>query len=114
MRYIQASDNPFRRSQCLEDWLEIYEIYRDGTEEFVGRYCDKSTPGPVVSKRGKVVGLKVTLRTNDEDVYSGIFGRYMFFKEKSIFGDSEWFRSVSDFQRSSIDPIFAIQILIRP
>ena len=78
-----------RRAQCLEDWMEISQIYRDNSEELVGRYCAGSTPGPVVSKRGTAVGLKVTLRTNEEDVYSGFLGRYMFFKEKSIFGDSE-------------------------
>ena len=55
----------------------------------MGRYCAGSSPGPVISQRGKAVGLKVTLRTDADDVYSGFLGRYMFFKEKSIFGDSE-------------------------
>ena len=55
----------------------------------MGRYCAGSTPGPVISQRGTAVGLKVTLRTNEEDVYSGFLGRYDFFKAKSIFGDSE-------------------------
>lgn len=47
------------RSQCLEDWLEIYQLYRDDSEELVGRYCAMSAPGPVVSLRGLAVGLKV-------------------------------------------------------
>ena len=40
-----------RRTQCVEDWLEIYQLYRDNTEELVGRYCMSSAPGPVVSNR---------------------------------------------------------------
>ena len=68
-----------------------------------------SAPGPIVSLRGLAVGLKVSFRffifqkrgnftivdfyfqvflhTNDKDVYSGFFGRYLFFHEKSVFGD---------------------------
>jgi hypothetical protein len=40
-------DYDFSRSQCVEDWLEIYQIYRDNSEELVGRYCASSSPGPV-------------------------------------------------------------------
>ncbi len=35
------------------------------------------------------VGLKVFLHTDDKDVYSGFMGRYIFLKEKSIFGDGK-------------------------
>ncbi|XP_071744912.1 LOW QUALITY PROTEIN: cubilin [Lepeophtheirus salmonis] len=77
----------YGRNQCVEDWLEIFQVYRDKTEELVGRYCASSSPGPVVSLREVAVGLKVFLLTDDKDVFSGFMGRYLFFKEKSIFGD---------------------------
>ena len=76
----------YGRSQCVEDWLEIYQIYQDRSEELVGRYCANSAPGPVVSLRKIAVGLKVYLHTDEKDVYSGFMGRYMFFEEKSEFG----------------------------
>jgi len=77
----------YGRSQCVEDWLEIYQIYQDRTEELVGRYCANSSPGPVVSIQKAAVGLKVYLHTDEKDVYSGFMGRYNFFQEKSAFGD---------------------------
>jgi hypothetical protein len=44
--------------------------------------------GPkVVSLAHVAVGLKVFLHTDDKDVFSGLMGRYLFFKEKSVFGD---------------------------
>ena len=73
----------FRREQCVEDWLEIYQIYRDQTEELVGRYCSQSAPGPVVSLSEVSVGLKVFLRTDSKDVYSGFLGKYQFFPAHS-------------------------------
>ena len=41
------------------------------------RYCDKSSPGPVVSPKG-TVGLEMHLHTNQEGVFSGFKGRYQF------------------------------------
>ena len=79
----------YGRTQCVEDWLEIYQIYKDDSEELVGRYCASSAPGPVVSLQNIAKGLKVLLHTDDKDVYSGFMGRYMFFHEKSIFGDGK-------------------------
>ena len=73
----------FRREQCVEDWVEIYQIYRDMKEELVGRYCSASSPGPVVSLADVAVGLKVFLHTDSKDVYSGFLGKYMFFPAKS-------------------------------
>ncbi len=86
-----SSSLPLRRSrsQCVEDWVEIFQIYRDNSEELVGRYCKGSAPGPVVSMREVSVGLKIFLHTNEKDVYSGFHGNYKFFDEKSIFGDGE-------------------------
>ena len=72
-----------RREQCVEDWVEIYQIYRDMKEELVGRYCSASSPGPVVSLADVAVGLKVFLHTDSKDVYSGFLGKYMFFPAKS-------------------------------
>ena len=76
----------YGRQQCVEDWVEIFQIYQDRSEELVGRYCANSAPGPVVSLRKIAVGLKVIMHTDDKDVYSGFMGRYMFFSEKSEFG----------------------------
>ncbi len=80
--------------------MEIYQLYRDDSEELVGRYCAMSAPGPVVSLRGLAVGLKVFLHTNEKDVYSGFFGRYMFFHEKSVFGDGAWLARKAFFLKS--------------
>ena len=73
----------FRREQCVEDWVEIYQIYRNMNEELVGRYCSQSSPGPVVSLSDVAVGLKVFLHTDSKDVYSGFLGKYTFFPAKS-------------------------------
>ncbi|GFV84217.1 cubilin [Trichonephila clavipes] len=62
---------------CEEDWLEIYEIYPNGRESIVGRYCSKSTPGPIVSDKG-VHTMKVVLRTDAEGVASGFLATYIF------------------------------------
>ncbi|CAB3384550.1 Hypothetical predicted protein [Cloeon dipterum] len=71
---------------CQEDWLEIYNMYKDGTEKLVGRYCGVTAPGPVESNRG-ATGLKVLLHSDDDGVFSGFKARYMFEVAKSIFGD---------------------------
>ena len=77
----------FRRAHvCQEDWLEVYNIYRDGTEKIVGRYCGMTAPGPIESNRG-AVGLKIILHADSEGVYSGFKARYSFETAKSIFGD---------------------------
>jgi hypothetical protein len=65
--------------------LEIYNMYKDGTEKLVGRYCGVTAPGPVESNRG-ATGLKVLLHADDEGVFSGFKARYMFEVAKSIFG----------------------------
>jgi len=70
---------------CKEDWLEIYNIYKDGTEKIVGRYCGMTAPGPLESTRG-AIGLKVLLHTNSEGVSSGFKARYFFDDAKPIFG----------------------------
>ena len=41
---------------------------------FCFRYCDRSSPGPVVSPRG-TVGLEMFLHTNSHGVFSGFKGR---------------------------------------
>lgn len=74
---------------CKEDWLEIYNIYKDGTEKVVGRYCGMTAPGPLESNRG-AIGLKVLLHTNSEGVSSGFKARYFFDDAKSIFGGKSY------------------------
>ncbi|XP_046405387.1 tolloid-like protein 1 isoform X1 [Ischnura elegans] len=73
-------------SYCQEDWLEVYNVYKDGTERQVGRYCGVTAPGPVESNRG-AIGLKVLLHSDGEGVFSGFKARYTFEVAKSIFGD---------------------------
>ncbi|XKL66755.1 hypothetical protein PGB90_010175 [Kerria lacca] len=71
---------------CYEDWVEIYNMYRDGTEIKMGRYCGYTSPGPIESVRG-AVGIKLLFRSNEKDVFSGFKARYSFEMAKSIFGD---------------------------
>ncbi|XP_014468464.1 PREDICTED: dorsal-ventral patterning tolloid-like protein 1 isoform X2 [Dinoponera quadriceps] len=71
---------------CQNDWLEIYNMYRDKTEKLIGRYCGSTAPGPVESNLG-ALGLKVILHTDSELVYSGFKARYNFEVAKPIFGD---------------------------
>ncbi|XP_070502962.1 cubilin isoform X3 [Chironomus tepperi] len=73
-------------SVCFEDWLEMYVLYRDGTDRFLGRYCGYTAPGPVESPRG-AVGIRVVLHTDQENVASGFKARYIFEVAKSVFGD---------------------------
>ncbi|XP_012271298.1 cubilin isoform X3 [Orussus abietinus] len=71
---------------CQDDWVEIYNMYRDNTEKLIGRYCGMTSPGPVESNLG-ALGLKVILHSDSELVYSGFKARYTFEVAKSIFGD---------------------------
>ncbi|XP_066904535.1 cubilin isoform X2 [Halyomorpha halys] len=83
---VNSSFGSYGPTICTEDWLEIYNLYRDGTEKLIGRYCAMTAPGPLDSNRG-AVGLKLLLHTNAEGVYSGFKARYSFEVAKSIFGD---------------------------
>lgn len=71
---------------CQDDWVEVYNMYRDKTEKLIGRYCGMTAPGPVESNLG-ALGLKVILHSDSELVYSGFKARYIFENTKSIFGD---------------------------
>lgn len=71
---------------CYEDWLEMYVVYRDNNDRFLGRYCGMTAPGPVESPRG-AVGLRITLHTDQENVASGFKARYFFETAKSEIGD---------------------------
>ncbi|TGZ54007.1 Uncharacterized protein DBV15_11939 [Temnothorax longispinosus] len=71
---------------CQDDWLEIYNMYRDETEKLIGRYCGVTAPGPVESNLG-ALGLKVILHSDSELVYSGFKARYTFEIAKPIFGE---------------------------
>uniref|UniRef100_A0A8D8LJ60 Cubilin n=3 Tax=Cacopsylla melanoneura TaxID=428564 RepID=A0A8D8LJ60_9HEMI len=73
-------------SSCHEDWLEMYNLYKDGTEKLIGRYCGMTTPGPMESNRG-AIGVRILLHTDALGVYSGFKARYSFDVAKSIFGD---------------------------
>lgn len=74
-----------RTSACSEDWLEIYILFRDGNDRFIGRYCGNTAPGPVESPRG-ATGIRIHLHTDAENVSSGFKGRYVFEVAKSVTG----------------------------
>jgi CUB domain len=73
-------------TQCFEDWLEMFILFRDGTDRFLGRYCGFTAPGPVESPRG-AVGVRILLHTDLDKVASGFKARYIFEVAKSVFGD---------------------------
>lgn len=75
-----------RLAVCTEDWLDMFVIFREGPDRFLGRYCGFTAPGPVESPRG-ATGLRVLLHTNHEHVASGFKARYIFETAKSVFGD---------------------------
>lgn len=79
-----------RMEICQDDWLEIYNMYRDNTEKLIGRYCGNTAPGPVESNLG-ALGLRVILHSDSELVYSGFKARYTFEVAKPIFGGSHDF-----------------------
>eukprot|EP00090_Calanus_glacialis_P014380 TRINITY_DN23170_c0_g1_i1.p1 TRINITY_DN23170_c0_g1~~TRINITY_DN23170_c0_g1_i1.p1 ORF type:complete len:870 (-),score=100.53 TRINITY_DN23170_c0_g1_i1:1263-3872(-) len=76
----------YGREQCNDDFIEIFDIHTDQSKQLLGRYCDKSSPGPVVSPRG-TVGIQLFLHTDNEAVFSGFKGRYNFIPAKNPFGD---------------------------
>lgn len=75
----------FRALACSEDWLEIFVLFRGGSERFLGRYCGVTAPGPVESPSG-AIGVRIHLHTDDENVSSGFKGRYVFEVAKSVTG----------------------------
>ncbi|CAG9836029.1 unnamed protein product [Diabrotica balteata] len=83
---VNATIGSYGTTLCQEDWIEIFNVYRDGTETKIGRYCQMSAPGPIESPRG-ATGLKLVLHSDSEGVYSGFKARYSFETAKSIFGD---------------------------
>lgn len=60
-------------------------MYRDDTENLIGRYCGTTAPGPVESTLG-ARGIKAILHTDSDLVYSGFKARYIFENAKSVFG----------------------------
>ncbi|XP_037910464.1 tolloid-like protein 2 isoform X3 [Hermetia illucens] len=83
---VNTTGGAYGASVCFEDWLEIYVLYRDGSDRFLGRYCGMTAPGPVESPKG-AVGIRVLLHTDLENVASGFKARYVFETAKSEFGD---------------------------
>ncbi|XP_060525969.1 bone morphogenetic protein 1 isoform X2 [Cylas formicarius] len=83
---VNSTSGSYGLTSCQEDWLEVYNLYRDDTETIIGRYCHLSAPGPIESNRG-AIGLKVILHSDEAHVSSGFKARYSFETAKSIFGD---------------------------
>uniref|UniRef100_A0A034V5E0 Tolloid-like protein 2 n=2 Tax=Bactrocera dorsalis TaxID=27457 RepID=A0A034V5E0_BACDO len=80
--HSNATAGAYGSSACFEDWLEMYVVYRDNNDRFLGRYCGLTAPGPVESPRG-AVGLRITLHTDQENVASGFKARYFFESPRS-------------------------------
>ncbi|XP_034244816.1 tolloid-like protein 2 [Thrips palmi] len=80
-----ATTGAYGSDVCHEDWLEMYNLYHDGTETLIGRYCSTTAPGPIDSNRG-AVGLKVLLHSDNEAVFSGFKAHYSFEPVKPIYG----------------------------
>ena len=70
---------------CIQDFVEIYNVFKEGRTRLIGRYCSKSAPGPVESHE-EAEAVKVVLHLDEEGVYSGFKARYFFFTSKSVFG----------------------------
>ena len=70
----------------LDKLLGHQIIFQCSEMKNISRYCDKSSPGPVVSPKG-TVGLEMHPHTNGEGVFSGFKGRYQFMQAKNEFGD---------------------------
>lgn len=81
---------------CQQDWIEIFNVFRDGAEVKIGRYCQVSAPGPIESDV-EAMGLKLVLHSDAEGVYSGFKARYSFEPAKSVFGDCGGNISSKDF-----------------
>lgn len=79
----------FRLSACTEDWVEIYVLFRDGVERFIGRYCGTTSPGPMETP-SRATGIRILFRTDAENVSSGFKGRYVFEVAKSVTGKSKF------------------------
>ncbi|KAK7084520.1 Domain first found in C1r, C1s, uEGF, and bone morphogenetic protein [Halocaridina rubra] len=75
-------DNVTYGEHCQEDWVEIYNVYKPRganmeRDRLNGRYCGDSAPGPTESE-ADAVGLRVVLKTDDENVQSGFLAEYKF------------------------------------
>lgn len=59
-------------------------MHPSGRESKIGRYCDRATPGPIVSGVG-VSTMKVVLHTDAEGVASGFAATYNFLTPSNKF-----------------------------
>lgn len=88
----------------------MYNVYKDGTEKLIGRYCGMTTPGPMESNRG-AVGVRVLLHTDALGVYSGFKARYSFDVAKSIFGGKFCFLLVSSLYSICVEARYLIVVM---
>ena len=68
---------------CVEDWIEIYEVYLSGKEYKIGRYCANSAPGPFVTNQG-IHQLKIILSTDETGMSSGFLASYYFMSDDNL------------------------------
>ncbi|CAG0879051.1 unnamed protein product [Cyprideis torosa] len=72
---------------CLgEDYVEIFNVYRDSSETMVGRYCSIWTPGPIESNQG-ADSMKIIMHANHVLSGAGFKAHYEFIDMKSVFGE---------------------------
>lgn len=77
-----------RLDLCQDDWVEVYNVFKDNVENLMGRYCGMSAPGPIESDLG-AIGVKIILHSDNEAVYSGFKARYVFEKSKNLTGGKQ-------------------------
>nr|XP_027195182.1 uncharacterized protein LOC113789799 isoform X1 [Dermatophagoides pteronyssinus] len=69
---------PGYNEKCTHDWLEVYSVDSGtGREQFYGRYCGFTAPGPILTETG-VSQIKVIMNTDENEVSSGFSATYKF------------------------------------
>lgn len=70
---------PGYNDRCKHDWLEIFTIDIQGREQFYGRFCGSTAPGPIITEQG-VVQIKIMMNTDDQEIATGFSANYQFYR----------------------------------
>ncbi|XP_046913472.2 uncharacterized protein LOC124494340 isoform X1 [Dermatophagoides farinae] len=75
---VSSLSIPGYNEKCTHDWLEVYSVESgSGREQFYGRYCGFTAPGPILTETG-VSQIKVIVNTDENEVSSGFSATYRF------------------------------------
>ena len=85
-RHIQTAENTYIHLEflsfqvesfnydCSQDYVEVYNVLKDGIEERIGKYCTPVPPPPfVLSGMNR---MRVVFTSDEEHSNSGFFARY--------------------------------------